>query len=105
MESDVQKTRKVLEYILHKFYDGADGYPHARLNIRDKGMIKSALSKPLRNCDVGTAEEQGKRFQEFCDDSQTDEDFCSMCARCSLRKEGHCEIAWAQMPYEEGARK
>lgn len=72
-----------------------------------KTAIQKALLEKPRNCDVGTAEEQGKRFQEFCDDSQTDEDFCSMCARCSLKKEGHCEIVWAQMPYEaeEGGAK
>ena len=66
-----------------------------------KEALAKALAIPLRECDVGTAEEQAKRFQEFCDDSQTDEDFCSMCARCSLKKERHCEIVWAQMPYTE----
>ena len=67
--------------------------------------MRNALSaNPIRNCDVGTAEEQSHRFQDFCDDSQTDEDYSSMCKWCSLRKMKHCELAWAQMPYaQEGA--
>lgn len=70
-----------------------------------EGHLKDALSAPPRNCDVGTAEEQAKRFQDFCDDSQVDEDYTSMCARCTLRREKHCELAWAQMPYEDEARE
>lgn len=68
-------------------------------------IVSAALSKPPRQCDAGTVEEQEKRFQDFCDDSQVDEDFTSMCARCTLRREKHCELAWAQMPYvaEKGA--
>lgn len=70
-------------------------------------IISRDLAIPLRNCDVGTAEEQAHRFQDFCDDSQIDEDYSSMCKRCSLRKMKHCELAWAQMPYEakEGGAK
>ena len=66
---------------------------------------RAALALPRRQCDVGTAEEQKKRFQDFCDDSQVDEDYTSMCARCTLRREKHCELAWAQMPYDEGGAK
>lgn len=65
---------------------------------------REALSIPLRNCDVGLVEEQAKRYQEFCDESQTDEDYCSMCARCSLKKEKNCAITWANMPYESEAK-
>ena len=43
-------------------------------DIRDyvivKGMrniINGALAAPPRNCDVGTAEEQARRYQELCD--------------------------------------
>ena len=54
------------------------------------------ISMPLRNCDVGTAEEQAKRLDEFCDihDCRSD---------CPLFKADSCgcELAWAQMPYQK----
>ena len=58
------------------------------------GIINAALSEPDRNCDVGTADEQSKRYDEFCDihDCRSD---------CPLFKADSCELAWAQMPYEE----
>ena len=34
------------------------------VEIRD--IARAALSAPLRNCDVGTAEEQAQRFEAFC---------------------------------------
>lgn len=62
------------------------------------GEMKAALSAPPRNCDVGTAEEQDKRFLEFCTSMD--------CKRyCPLFKADSCELAWAQMPYEEGGAK
>ena len=68
-------------------------------------IISRGLDIPLRNCDVANPDEQAKRFQDFCDDSQVDEDYTSVCAGCTLRTHGHCKLAWAQMPYEEGATK
>lgn len=64
-----------------------------------RSEIKAALSAPPRNCDVGTAEEQSKRFDAHCRKHMG-------CLTCPLReKDGgvpkHCEFAWAQMPYEE----
>lgn len=61
------------------------------------------LSRPLRNCDVGTAEEQSARFDAHCRNHMG-------CLTCPLRdKDGgvpkHCEFAWSQMPYEEGETK
>ena len=61
-------------------------------------MAKAALSAPPRNCDVGTAEEQNNRFLKFCESLD--------CERyCPLFKAESCELAWAQMPYEEGGVK
>ena len=35
--------------------------------VRDmRNIIADALAAPPRNCDVGTAEEQERRFEEFC---------------------------------------
>lgn len=62
------------------------------------GEMKAALSAPPRNCDVGTAEEQNNRFLKFCESLD--------CERyCPLFKAESCELAWAQMPYEEGSGK
>ena len=59
---------------------------------------KEALSKPPRNCDEGTAEEQYKRFIDYC---------CSKCdgSNCkhgvNIEDEIYkCAIQWEQMPYE-----
>ena len=73
-----------------------------------RGIIIQALSAPPRNCDVGTAEDQFKRYLNFC---RRHEYSCG-CARCPanktrIRGTSNCDIAWAQMPYaaEEGAGK
>ena len=66
-------------------------------------MLRSAISAPARQCDVGTAEEQIGRFREFCQ--------AEKCGRYRCRGGSksicidRCAIAWAQMPYaaEEGA--
>ena len=64
-------------------------------------ICEVALSKPPRNCDVGTEEEQCGRFLKFCDIYDCESD-------CPLFKADSCELAWAQMPYEsevKGERK
>ena len=63
-------------------------------------LAKSALAEPLRNCDVGTAEEQGARFRGFCDKHN--------CERCPVGGDEYltnCFSRWSQMPYEEGGEK
>ena len=74
---------------------------HAYRNIQDR--VRIALSKPPRNCDIGTPEEQSARFDAHCRKHMG-------CLTCPLReKDGcvpkHCEFAWAQMPYEEGGEE
>ena len=64
-------------------------------NALDKA--KAALAEPIRNCDVGTAEEQKQRFDVFCSRGN--------CDNCQLAEESvwaNCAIRWSQMPYEEG---
>ena len=68
---------------------------------------KAALAAPPRNCDVGTLTEQQQRFNDFCENMQrTDKACCGGCPIVHLRLKGvidnSCELAWAQMPYEEG---
>lgn len=65
---------------------------------------KTALSKPPRNCDVGTAEEQAKRMDAYCA-SHGERIGCSWrCDNCPLCSIDRCELVWAQMPYEEGEK-
>ena len=62
-----------------------------------KRTIKSALTEPPRNCDVGTAEEQHERFMKFCVHVHK-----SVCGDCPLiGGRSLCQLQWAQMPYEE----
>ena len=56
--------------------------------------VNAALAAPPRNCDVGTENEQNERFLKFCTSMD--------CKRyCPLFKADSCELAWAQMPYDE----
>ena len=70
------------------------------VEIRD--LARAALSAPPRNCDVGTFEEQRKRFKVFCRDRQY-----GLCDGCPVVRSGFCTLQWAQMPYEaeEGGAK
>jgi len=73
------------------------------------------ISTPPRNCDVGTAKEQWKRFDEFCiswEESGPNggcSDECPCMAIKSKESDGcfgqsGCFSIWAQMPYEEEGR-
>ena len=71
-------------------------------DVRDK--VKTALATPPRNCDVGTAEEQIGRHNEYCrhlKDTAARYNFnLDICDDCR-----YCFAKWAQMPYEEGGKK
>lgn len=60
------------------------------------------ISKPLRNCDVGTVDEQEERFCDFCN-RHTNEDaqHCNDCPINNIHTEADCVLVWSQMPYEE----
>ena len=59
--------------------------------------IQALENSPKRNCDVGTAEEQSRRFCEFC---RPRTEPCDGCACLEGSRKGRCEFVWAQMPYE-----
>lgn len=66
--------------------------------------MRNALSaNPIRNCDVGTADEQIARFNEFCD-SEWQDSGSANCGNCPLWVSGRighdCQIRWEQRPYE-----
>lgn len=98
------KTREALSdacYAMFNFLKTQNGGYQEMANALDKA--KATLAEPIRNCDVGTAEEQSARFDAHCRRHIG-------CFTCPLReKDGgvpkHCEFAWSQMPYEGGGAK
>ena len=58
-------------------------------DLRNK--IFAALAASARNCDVGTKEEQHKRFKEFCEERD--------CHECPFVGNPDCPLDWAQMPF------
>jgi len=73
----------------------------ANTDIPNKVMkITETIALPLRNCDVGTAEEQYKRHLKFCKHNRkclTNDGFSIPCARCFAK--------WAQEPHKEREEK
>lgn len=69
-----------------------------------RSEIKSALDVPVRNCDIGTPEEQSERMAKFCSEQYEKSDGIMLCSGCRFHGlEGlDCQFAWAQMPYDEG---
>lgn len=66
-------------------------------------LVDAALSEPDRQCDVGTAEEQARRYKLFCENhSGWDGQKRFGCLNCPFIDVDECEFAWAQMPYSEG---
>ena len=63
-----KKFHQDLEYDIDGHYDILPGYIDASSNFLScaKKIEEAALALPRRNCDVGTAEEQIKRFYEYC---------------------------------------
>ena len=63
--------------------------------------VDGALAAPPRNCDVGTAEEQYKRFKKFCFNNMGDGMNEHRCSKCPLgQSKSSCHFDWTQMPYE-----
>ena len=101
--------REALEVFVHDFASFKTDVEHGNLHMMQcmdfiKGFIplmESALASPPRNCDVGTAEEQGDRFAKLCDSY----DCCTPCPIKKLWnfKDGHkpsCGVIWGQMLYK-----
>ena len=110
MESNVQKMRKTLEVVrdaLTTISAHENDVEFVRTWIAmTKKEVAAALAMPMRQCDVGTAEEQEARFKKFCAAHWSINNVDSECEGCPITIEGaECEFAWAQMPYEEGGSK
>jgi hypothetical protein len=79
-----------------------------KVKLDPKKIIKSAkaaLAAPPRNCDVGSAKEQAKRMDAYCASYGDRIGGGWRCDNCPLCPIDRCELAWAQMPYEEGGAK
>ena len=97
---DAAKLREALSdacYAMFNFLKTQNGGHEEMANALDKA--KAALAAPARNCDVGTAEEQSRRFCAFC---RPRLEPCDGCPCLEGSRHGRCEFGWAQMPYEEG---
>lgn len=93
--------REVMDRIFSRFSVDGLGRHWIRLNEYDWQLIKSALSAPPRNCDVGSEDEQSRRYEAFCEAHHMQCDkVCSACP-CSKKSGVSCELYWAQMPYEK----
>lgn len=105
-QSVVAKCMDILDMIPHGVpYDGLiDDVADELGDLRDS-HVKSALSAPPRNCDVGTVEEQLDRYGLFCQNKCPTCENRFSCHICGERYRMKCMVAWAQMPYEEEGEK
>jgi hypothetical protein len=60
---------------------------------------RAALAAPPRNYEVGSVEEQAKRFAEYCETEVCKRKRCKSRAKALCIERG--ALAWAQMPYVE----
>ena len=90
--------------ILDKYTCVKQGFP-AVLHVKDATvMANRALVAQARNCDVGTSEDQSRRFVGFCADHFVPDEDGGRCDNCPLTKRigWSCQLEWAQLPYDEG---
>lgn len=87
-EAVVQALRKLQELCVASYEDE---------NLRDycERLIRSALSAPPRQCDVGTPEEQYRRWVHFC------EQRLHRCDNCPCNRPEGCTFTYENMPYAE----
>ena len=98
------KMREALSdacYAMFNFLKTQNGGYGEMAKALDKA--KAALAVPPRNCDVGTDEEQSRRYEELCD-RHTCGSRCSA-SGCPMYEHDCSPFAWGQMPYEEGGTK
>ena len=107
-----KKMRDEVSYVANRMYFLADRINSDSLRsdfkdyIRRLNYLVDNISLVPRNCDVGTAEEQALRFDNFCNASYNINNPNGPCSKCPLTRDGstyefECEFDWAQLPYEE----
>lgn len=98
---NMAECRSALEAIADSARTGSiSTLPSAKLILK---TCEKALAAPPRNCDVGTAEEQYKRFSKFCANHRCD----LSCPACPAGTFYHteCVTKWERMPFESEAAK
>lgn len=90
IRNELERLRNDVWHILQMDYNKRADFIPAIL-----GGLDGILEIPKRNCDVGTAEEQGQRLSEYCTVG---------CSKCKFKNMScdECVMCWAQMPYEKG---
>ena len=100
LNSNIATMREALaEIVLLNLKVGKSIRADVACGIMASKAHAALYSAPPRNCDVGTAEEQAVRFADYCfanQDGVVCDDDCPQ--RHTI---AGCELAWAQMPYEE----
>lgn len=109
------ELREALKELLDAMYDmGIDEetvsiaaespncHMHSKEHLDAIKKANAALAEPAKNCEVGTAEEQCRRWRLFCD-------AITSCEKCPCQKSSdeisaYCFSRWAQMPYVEKER-
>ena len=109
MEANNKAIREALEEIVTNIEMRASLFDVFSIIDRKTFLdAKSALAKPPRQCDVGTAKEQYARFVDVC---HANVDLTGRCREsCPFRRvptdlkcdRAECFALWAQKPCEEG---
>ena len=92
MREALESTEELLEHFAKPGTMLGDAFA---LHMRDN---RDALAKPPRNCDVGTPEEQSRRFDAFCAAHLFQSE--KGCSSCPCHGVDNCEFKWDQLPYE-----
>ena len=96
----MMETNNKLREALMQIYDRVNSLDENcgvdPVEIRD--ISRAALSEPVKNCEVGTPDEQADRFQKFCLSRTQPWHGCD--GTCPLLMSEKCALNWAQMPYE-----
>lgn len=104
VDSELKSYCSENETLDDRFYNDPPDYTCIRDSLLDiNRLVKAALAAPPRNCDIGSADEQHKRFKKQCIRHYDVHGNCFGCP--CLKMSGGCEFHWAQMPYEEGEAK
>lgn len=105
--SNVKDMRETLETVHRIAYTAKNDFDVFAGIERIRRISEAALAKPPRNCDVGTPEEQWRRFKKHCEENlqADDPDYCSSICDVNGGCVSECALKWAQMPYEEGGAK
>lgn len=108
MEGNVQKIREALRELIVAvcdYHENANSLYYGK-DIRSVIAVqlnnaREALTLPLCNCDVGTAEDWIRRHESYCGNSM-DSFACINGPGSECKK---CFAKWLQKPYGEGGAK